>query len=83
MPSSKSTPIASPTTIDNELLDAVAKAAMCKLDRSELRDTLVGLIAQKAIAELRPADLAQTIVNEHGAEIGKLILKAILRRDDR
>ena len=78
----KSTPIASnEPTIDNELLEAVAEVALRNLDRSELRETLVGLIAQKAIAEFRPTDLAQTIVNERGAEIGNLIIRAILRGD--
>ena len=72
---------ATPSVVDDGLLEAAAKAALHNLDKNELRETLVSLIAQKAIAELRPADLAQTIVDERGAEIGNLIVHAILRGD--
>ena len=72
---------ATPSLVDDALLEAAAEAALHKLDKNELRETLVSLIAQKAITELRPADLAQTIVDERGADIGKLIIDAILRGD--
>ncbi len=69
------------STVDTDLLQAIAVAALQQLDRQELREHIVGLIAQQTIAKLRPAEIAQSIVDEHGAEIGSLLIRAILRGD--
>ncbi len=75
----KTTPTS--TVVDVDLLQAVAVAALQQLDRQELREHIVNLIAQQTIAKLRPAEMAQSIVDEHGAEIGSLLIRAILRGD--
>ena len=64
--------------VDAELLEAVASAALDQIDTKDLRTTIVGLIAQKSIARLRPADMAQAIVDKHGAEIGDMLTRKLL-----
>ena len=67
-----------PPAVDAELLEAVASAALGQLDAKDLRATIVALVAQKSIAGLRPADMAQAVVDRHGTEIGDLLVRKFL-----
>ncbi len=61
------------------LPEAIASAALEQLERSDLRQTIIQLVAERVIASMHLDQLAEAVAEEHGAEVGKLIVRDILR----
>ncbi len=63
------------------LQEAIAAAALEQLEQSKLRDTLIKLVAKKVVSSMRLEELAQAQADEHGAEVGRLLVSNLLRAD--
>ncbi len=61
------------------LPEAIASAALEQLERSDLRESIIQLVAKRVIASMPLDQLAEAVAEEHGAEVGKLIVRDILR----